>query len=142
MIWDLNNFILEKEDLLNQSEFCKLHIGHYIRAILKIPESIIMDTNHPPMKASQILLTIAAFVIVVAGMRAAVDILVPFLLAAFIAIISGAPLFWLQRKGLPAWLALLIIISSIFFIGFLMAWLVGSSVKDFLLAASILAIRI
>jgi predicted PurR-regulated permease PerM len=83
------------------------------------------------MKASQILLTIAAFVIVVAGMRAAVDILVPFLLAAFIAIISAAPLFWLQRKGLPAWLALLIIISSIFLIGFLMAWLVGSSVKDF-----------
>ena len=90
-----------------------------------------MESTDQRMKASQILLTIAAFVIVVAGMRAAVDILVPFLLAAFIAIISGAPLFWLQRKGLPAGLALLIIISSIFFIGFLMAWLVGSSVKDF-----------
>jgi predicted PurR-regulated permease PerM len=90
-----------------------------------------MNSTDQPMKASQILLTIAAFIIVVAGMRAAVDILVPFLLAAFIAIISAAPLFWLQRKGLPAWLALLIIISSIFLIGFLMAWLVGSSVKDF-----------
>jgi hypothetical protein len=27
-IWDLNNSILEKEELLNQSEFCKLQIGH------------------------------------------------------------------------------------------------------------------
>ena len=85
----------------------------------------------PKAKASQILLTIAAFVIVVAGMRASVDILVPFLLAAFIAIISAPPLFWLHNKGLPGWLALLVVISSIFIIGFLMAWLVGSSVKDF-----------
>jgi len=83
------------------------------------------------MKASQILLTIAAFVIVVAGMRAAGDILVPFLLAAFIAIISAAPLFWLQSKKVPAWLALILVITGIFLIGFLMAWLVGSSVKDF-----------
>ena len=90
-----------------------------------------MDTNQPPMKASQILLTIAAFVIVVAGMRAAVDILVPFLLAAFIAIISAPPLFWLQSRKVPAWLALILVISGIFLIGFLMAWLVGSSVKDF-----------
>ena len=90
-----------------------------------------MDSTDQRTKASQILLTIAAFVIVVAGMRAAVDILVPFLLAAFISIISAAPLFWLQRKGLPGWLALIIIISSIFLIGFLMAWLVGSSVKGF-----------
>ena len=90
-----------------------------------------MDTNQPPMKASQILLTIAAFVIVVAGMRAAVDILVPFLLAAFIAIISAAPLFWLQSRKVPAWLALILVIAGIFLIGFLMAWLMGSSVKDF-----------
>jgi predicted PurR-regulated permease PerM len=90
-----------------------------------------MNEIIPKAKASQILLTIAAFVIVVAGMRASEDILVPFLLAAFIAIISAPPLFWLQSKGLPGWLALLVVILSIFFVGFLMAWLVGSSVKDF-----------
>ncbi len=82
-------------------------------------------------KGSQILLTIAAFVIVVAGMSAAKVILVPFLLAAFIAIISAPPLFWLQRKGLSTWLALLVVILGVLFIGLLMAGLVGSSVKDF-----------
>ena len=90
-----------------------------------------MNEIIPKAKASQILFTIAAFIIVVAGMRASVDILVPFLLAAFIAIISAPPLFWLKSKGLPGWLALLVVISSIFMIGFLIAWLVGSSVKDF-----------
>jgi len=86
--------------------------------------------NHN-MEASKILVTIAAFVVVIAGMSAAKVILVPFLLAAFIAIISAPPLFWLQRKGLPTWLALLIVIIGVLFIGLLVAWLVGSSVKDF-----------
>ena len=79
----------------------------------------------------QILVTIAAFVIVVAGMSAAKAILVPFLLAVFIAIVSSPPLFWLQRKGLPKWLALSLVILGVFVIGFLVAGLIGSSVKDF-----------
>lgn len=90
-----------------------------------------MNINAQEMKASQIIITIAAIVIVVAGMRAATDILVPFLLAVFISIISATPLFWLHRKGLPAWLALITVILGILIVGFLMAWLVGSSVKDF-----------
>ena len=76
--------------------------------------------NHKT-KTSQILLTIAAFVVVVAGMSAAKVILIPFLLSAFIAIISAPPLFWLQRKGFPTWLALLIVILGVLFVGLLMA---------------------
>lgn len=83
------------------------------------------------MKASQIMITIAAFIIVVAGMRASVVILVPFLLAAFIAIVSAPLLFWLQRRGLPTWLALIIVILGVLLIGFLISGLVGSSVKAF-----------
>jgi AI-2 transport protein TqsA len=91
----------------------------------------VMNAIKHKTEASKILLTIAAFVVVVAGMSAAKVILVPFLLAAFIAIISAPPLFWLQRKGLPTWLALVIVIIGILFIGLLVAYLVGSSVKDF-----------
>jgi len=83
-------------------------------------------------QTSQILITIAAFVVVVAGMSAAKAILVPFLLSAFIAIISAPPLFWMQHKGLPKWLALLIVILGVFLIGLLVAGLVGSSVNNFL----------
>jgi predicted PurR-regulated permease PerM len=90
-----------------------------------------MNVANHKTKGSQVLVTVAAFVVVVAGMSAAKAILVPFLLAAFIAIISAPPLFWLQRKGLSTWLALLIVIFGVLLIGLLMAGLVGSSVKDF-----------
>jgi len=52
-----------------------------------------MNTDAQEMKASQIIITIAALVVVVAGMRAATVLLVPFLLAIFISIISATPLF-------------------------------------------------
>ena len=90
-----------------------------------------MNGTNEKMKASQILIITAALVIVIAGMSAARVILVPFLLAAFIAIISASPLFWLQRKGLSKWISLLIVILGVFFIGLLVAGLVGSSVNEF-----------
>jgi predicted PurR-regulated permease PerM len=46
------------------------------------------------------LLIVASFIIVVAGMKAASSLLVPFFLAVFIAVICAPPLFWLQRRGL------------------------------------------
>jgi predicted PurR-regulated permease PerM len=76
-------------------------------------------------------MTLASFVIVVAGMRASARILVPFLLAAFLAIVSAPPMFWLQRKGFPKWLSLLIVIFGIISIGWLILALVSSSIKSF-----------
>ena len=56
------------------------------------------------------LLTGAAFVVVVAGMRAAAGILVPFLLALFVAVIC-APLYQgMRRRGLPSALAMLVVV--------------------------------
>ncbi len=80
---------------------------------------------------SQLLVTLAACIVIIAGMRSAVELLVPFFLAAFIAIISAPPMFWLQQKGLPTWLALLVVIAIVVLICFLIAVLVGSSVSDF-----------
>jgi len=77
------------------------------------------------------LVTVAAFVIVVAGMRAAEKILVPFFLSAFLAIICAPPLFWFRRKHVPTAVALLIVIAGIVGIGLLIGTLVGASVKDF-----------
>jgi len=77
------------------------------------------------------LLIMAAFVVVVAGMRAAESILVPFLLSAFIAIISSPPLFWLKQKGVPAGIAMLLVISGIMGTGLAFVILLGSSLSDF-----------
>ena len=82
-------------------------------------------------RVQQFLLTMAAFVVVVAGMRASQDILIPFLLSLFIAIIVTPFLNWLRSKGIPTWAAILIIILAIIAVGFLIAVLVGSSLTDF-----------
>ena len=82
-------------------------------------------------RVQRMLLTMAAFVVVIAGMRSAQDILIPFLLSLFIAIIVTPLLNWLRSKGVPTWAAILIIIFAILAAGFLVAMLVGSSLTDF-----------
>lgn len=82
-------------------------------------------------QAARFLVTVAAIVIIVAGMKAAQSIMVPFLLSVFIAIISGPLLFWLKRKGMPAGLSLLVVICLVLILGLLLGVLVGSSIKDF-----------
>ena len=76
-------------------------------------------------------LILAAFVIIVAGMKVSSPILVPILLAIFIATISAPPLLWLENRGLPTFLALLVVISLIFGVGLLLASLVGRSIAEF-----------
>ena len=59
---------------------------------------------------SRTVVVAAAIVIVVFFLKAAASIIAPILLAAFIAIIATPPLRWLQRKRVPKWLALAIIV--------------------------------
>lgn len=90
-----------------------------------------MDKTDQPPNAAQVLLIIASFVVVVAGMHAAQAIIVPFLLAAFISVISSPPLFWLKERKVPTWIALLIVLFVILFFLLLIGVLVASSVTDF-----------
>lgn len=80
---------------------------------------------------SRFLLMAAAFVIVVAGMKAAQPILVPFLLSVFIAIISAPSMFYLQRRGLPTAIALLFVLAAVISMLLLVAVLIGNSIEDF-----------
>ena len=88
-----------------------------------------IDLEHSP--SARLLVISAAFIIVVAGMRAAESLLVPFLLSVFIAVICGPVLFWMQRRGVPLIVAMLLVIAFIVGLAVLIAALVGSSVEDF-----------
>jgi AI-2 transport protein TqsA len=79
-----------------------------------------------------VILILASFIIVIAGMKAASSILVPFFLAVFIAVICAPPMFWLQRKGVPKVLALALILVGILFVGLLFGALIVPSLNDFL----------
>jgi AI-2 transport protein TqsA len=75
---------------------------------------------------------LACFIIVVAGMKAASSILVPFFLAVFIAVIFAPLLYWMQRKGVPKVLALFLILLAILVAGLLFGGLIGPSLNRFL----------
>jgi AI-2 transport protein TqsA len=79
-----------------------------------------------------VIVILASFIIVVAGMKAASSLLVPFFLAVFIAVICTPPLFWLQRKGVPKVLALVLVLVAILGIGLLFGALIGPSLNKFL----------
>jgi predicted PurR-regulated permease PerM len=81
--------------------------------------------------AVRLLVSLAAFVVIVAGMRASQSLLVPFLLSLFIAVIAAAPLFYLKEKGVPGGIAMLLVVALIIVVGMLMGWMIGGSLNDF-----------
>ncbi len=98
-----------------------------------MPQSII----HRPMeniknpKSTSALVIMASLVIVIAGIKTASSIIVPFLMALFIVIIFKPFSNALKKKGVPGWLALTVILLIILiFIG-LMGTMVTVSVQDF-----------
>lgn len=73
----------------------------------------------------------AAIVIVVYGMQMAKVILVPFLIAVFLALITVRPMLWLQEKRVPSILAALFIVTTIMLILALVGMILGNSIADF-----------
>ena len=73
----------------------------------------------------------ASVVIVIYGMQLAKALLIPFLLAAFIALITVRPMLWMQRKGVPAVLAALSIVLVVMLILTVVGTVVGRSIADF-----------
>lgn len=90
-----------------------------------------MTDNIKNSSAFKIMVIIASFVIIVAGMKAAQPILVPFLLSVFIAIISSPLLYWLNRKKIPMGISLLLVILCVLGVSILIGVLVESSLNDF-----------
>jgi predicted PurR-regulated permease PerM len=80
---------------------------------------------------SRFLVVAAAFVIVVSGLKMAGPLLVPFLLAVFIAMIVSPLLAWLKRYQLPNGVAIFVVIALVFSVGLILAAVIGSSVDNF-----------
>lgn len=77
------------------------------------------------------LVIFAALVIVLAGVKAASVIVIPFVLAAFIAIICNPLLSFFGRYKIPKGLAIMLVMLMVVGIGVSLAGLVGQSLTDF-----------
>jgi predicted PurR-regulated permease PerM len=88
-----------------------------------------MTTQQAPI--AKFLIVFAAFVIVVSGLKMASSLVVPFLLAVFIAMIVSPLLAWLKSRRVPGGIAIVLIISLILSIGLLLGAVIGASVDSF-----------
>jgi predicted PurR-regulated permease PerM len=93
-----------------------------------------VTASEPPPRRGvgyRALLTAAAAVVVIAGLRAASDILLPVLVAAFLAVVSLPPVRALQRRRLPDWAAVTIVFLVVLAAVGLVSLFVGSSIAAF-----------
>ena len=83
-----------------------------------------------PTKTSAII-TLAAVVVIVAGMKAASALIVPFMIATFLALITVRPMLWLQANRVPTVLAALLIVLTILTALTVVGVVVGRSLAAF-----------
>ena len=99
---------------------------HHDRALLA--ESWVSEATE---KRTSAIFVLAAVIVVIFGMQWAKELLVPFLIAAFLALITVRPMLWMQRHRVPAVLAALVIVLAIMLILTVAGLIVGRALADF-----------
>jgi len=80
---------------------------------------------------SSAVISLAAVIVIIYGLQMAKDLLVPFLLAAFLAMITVRPMLWMQQRRIPAVLAALVIVGAMALIIVVAGTILGRSIADF-----------
>jgi predicted PurR-regulated permease PerM len=88
-----------------------------------------METR--PDRGARFLVVAASVIVVVAGLRLAGPIVLPFLTAVFLAVISLPVMVWLQRKKVPTPLAVLMTVAAAAGVLSVLGVVVGQSVTEF-----------
>ncbi len=80
---------------------------------------------------SSAIISFAAVIVVIYGLQMAKELLVPFLIAVFLALITVRPMLWMQQRRVPAFVAALIIVTLMMLLIFAVGTIVGRSIADF-----------
>ena len=84
-----------------------------------------------PGRWTRLLLGVIAFILVIAAMREAQSLVVPLLLALYAALIAAPAVIGLQKKNVPVWAAVVIVVLGMATVVILFGVLAGTSVQDF-----------
>src|SRR3989339_216318 len=82
-------------------------------------------------RGMSILVSVAAFVIIIAGINLAHSVVVFFLVAFFLALLEPPPVLWLKEKRMPSGFAVLIVMAGMIIILILIGAQIGSSFNSF-----------
>jgi AI-2 transport protein TqsA len=77
------------------------------------------------------IIKLAALIIIFGGAIYAKSIITPFLLALFISVICIQPISWLEKKRVPKWFAIIIVILGLGIIFFGFSFLIGETISSF-----------
>lgn len=94
------------------------------------------------IRAPRALMTAAALVLVVAGLKAGAPILVRVALAGFIVVITRPAVAWLQRRRVPSSLAIVLVVLLVFGVGALFVSLAAQSLGEIRLAFPLYSSRV
>ncbi len=81
---------------------------------------------------SYIVLWLASLVVLIAGVMAAKTVILPVILAVFISVICNQPILWLEKKGIPYTISVLIVLVSFALILMLLGSIIGTSLSNFM----------
>jgi len=91
-----------------------------------------MSSNGQNQSGSHaVIVTMAAFVVVVAGLKVAAPIIAEFLLALFISVVCIPPIKWLVSKKMPQGFAIVVVLLSVLLFLAFVGYLVGDSIQSF-----------
>ncbi|MBO1270738.1 MAG: transport protein TqsA [Shewanella sp.] len=90
-----------------------------------------MSQSYSPSMTLRTFALMACMVVVLAGIKAAGSIVVPFVLSVFIAVICTPAIAAMTRYRLPRWLAVLLLMALIVLAGLWLASVVGGSINEF-----------
>jgi len=87
--------------------------------------------SDPPKRQTSPLVLVACLVIVIAGLKAAQGVIIPFLLSLFIAIISNPLVIFLQKKRIPKLISISFVFLLMVAFGFGITSVLGTSLNEF-----------
>src|SRR5674476_304559 len=82
-------------------------------------------------RGTRILVSLAALVIIIAGINLAQSVVVLFLVSFFLALLGTPPVLWLKEKHIPSGFAVFIVMTALLIIVFLIGAQIGSSFSNF-----------
>jgi predicted PurR-regulated permease PerM len=77
------------------------------------------------------LLGIAALMVILGALKQAEALVIPILLAVFVAIICAPPLAWMTSHRVPPWLAIVLLVAGLVVFGSILMLFVGSAIDTF-----------
>ena len=90
-----------------------------------------MTDQFKSSRGMRILVSAAAFVIIIAGIYLAQSVVVLLLVSVFLALLGTTPLLWLKEKHVPSAIAVLIVMTGMIIVLFLISAQIGTSFNNF-----------